>query len=194
MTWHCRADLSRKGARPTHSRPRLWNAWQPGRLACGKCGRCGGPAGPDGGWCNRCIAECRDYTQQLDLRQLPELNTEPLDCAAIFYARAGIPVHPLVPGCKVPVTKNGVLDATTDTRRIRSWWRACPDYNIGLACGVVFDVLDIDIKDGKPGYESLTRLRLAGLALGAWAAAGTPTGYGNHSNGASGLDFRVSVR
>jgi hypothetical protein len=33
MTWHYRADLSRKGARPTHSRPRQCNAWQPGRLA-----------------------------------------------------------------------------------------------------------------------------------------------------------------
>jgi Bifunctional DNA primase/polymerase, N-terminal len=91
------------------------------------CGRCGGPAGPSGAWCDRCIAECRSYSQQLDLQRLPEFNTEPLDWSAIFYARAGIPVFPLTPGTKIPLARSkGVHDATTDLRVIRSWWGAIP--------------------------------------------------------------------
>jgi hypothetical protein len=159
------------------------------------------------------IAACREYTLNLDLQRLPileELGKDdrdnfdmfgPLGWAAIYYARAGIPVFPLAPGSKIPHKGSaGVKDATTDTRRIRPWRRRHPNDNIGLACGVIFDALDIDCKDRKPGYESLTRLRLAGLTQGAWATAHTPTGGrhvlfapsgdGNHSNGASGLDFR----
>jgi hypothetical protein len=164
------------------------------------CDRCGGPAGPEGAWCDNCIRECREYTLQLDLQRSPELNTEPLEWAAIFYARAGVPVFPLRPGSKVPATKHGKDDATTDLRVIRSWWRDHPNHNIGLVCGVIFDVLDVDIKDGRPGYESIARLRIAGHLLGAWGSAITPTGgrhllympssEGAHVDRASGLDFR----
>jgi hypothetical protein len=164
------------------------------------CGRCGGPSGPEGAWCSNCIHECKEYTRRLDLQRFPELNTAPPDWAATFYARAGIPVFPLIPGKKVPATKHGKDDATTDLRRVRAWWRRHPNDNIGLVCGVIFDVLDIDIKDGRPGYESLARLRIAGHLLGAWGSAITPTGGrhllyvpsgdGGHVDHASGLDFR----
>lgn len=164
------------------------------------CGRCGGPSGDGGAWCEPCIKTCREYTQRLDLTRLPELNTNTLAWAACCYARAGIPVLALRPGSKVPATKRGVDDATTDLRQIRSWWQRHPGDNIGLANGHLFDVLDVDTKEGRPGPESLTRLRLAGLTRGAWAAATTPSGGqhvlyapsgdGNHADSASGLDFR----
>lgn len=135
-----------------------------------------------------------------NLQRLPELNTEPLGHAALFYAGAGIPVHPLLPGRKVPATKNGFKDATTDLQRVRDYWQRHPHHNIGLATGHKFDVLDVDTKDGRPGAESLTRLRIVGLTVGAWAAAATPSGgrhilfvpsgNGNHGNKASGLDYR----
>jgi hypothetical protein len=135
-----------------------------------------------------------------NLQRLPELNTEPLGHAAMFYAGAGIPVHPLLPGRKVPATKNGFKDATTDLQRVRDYWQRHPHHNIGTATGQKFDVLDVDTKDGRPGSESLTRLRIVGLTVGAWAAAATPSGGrhilfvpsgdGNHGNKASGLDFR----
>ena len=67
------------------------------------CGRCGGTAGPEGAWCDNCIRTCKEYTQQLDLQRFTELNTEPLEWAAVFYARVGIPVFPLMPGKKVPL-------------------------------------------------------------------------------------------
>jgi Bifunctional DNA primase/polymerase, N-terminal len=164
------------------------------------CGRCEGTAGPEGAWCDRCISACRNHTERLDLQRLPELNSEALPWAAAFYARAGIPVHPLRPGMKLPATKNGFKDATTDLRTVQDFWRNNPDHNIGIATGHKFDVLDVDTKDGRPGADSLTRLRLAGLTIGAWAAATTPSGGrhilftpsgdGNHGNQVSGLDFR----
>jgi hypothetical protein len=170
------------------------------------CGSCGGSAGPEGAWCSRCITECREHTLRLDLQRLPiiaELG-EGWDAhrwAAIFYGRTGIPVFPLVPESKIPHRGSaGVDDATTDLRRIRAYWTRHPNDNVGLACGAVFDVLDVDTKDGRPGYESLRRLRLAGLTQGTWGAALTPTGGrhilfapsgdGNHADRASGLDFR----
>ena|SRR5215212_6034863 len=97
-------------------------------------------------------------------------------------------------------TRHGVLDATTDIRQIRAWWRANPKYNVGLATGYQFDALDVDIKDGRRGRESLAALRDAGLIGGAWALASTPSGGchvlfdpsgdGNHVSRATGLDFR----
>jgi hypothetical protein len=155
---------------------------------------------PAGAWCDSCIRTCREHTEMLDLQRLPELNSEPLPWAAYFYARAGIPVHPLRSGSKVPATKNGFKDASTDLQLIRDHWRQYPHHNIGLAAGHKFDVLDVDTKDGRPGAESLARLRLAGLTVGAWTAATTPSGGrhilftpsgdGNHGDATSGLDFR----
>jgi hypothetical protein len=172
------------------------------------CGCCGGPAGPEGAWCSDCIRTCREHTLRLDLQRLPIIDElgeredgDTYRWAAIFYARAGIPVFPLVPGTKIPHKRTaGVDDATTDLRRVRDRWTRHPNDNIGLATGHVFDVLDVDIKDGRPGYESLRKLRLAGLTEGAWAASLTPTGGrhilfapsggGNHADKPSGLDFR----
>jgi hypothetical protein len=135
-----------------------------------------------------------------DLARLPELNTMSLPEAAAFYASCGIPVHPLLPGKSKPATVHGKDDASTDAGLIEYWWRRNPRYNIGLVCGVILDVLDIDIKDGRPGYESMARLRIAGHLLGVWAAANTPTGgkhllyvpsgEGCHVDKSSGLDFR----
>src|SRR5215211_1232574 len=164
------------------------------------CDRCSGKAGPDGAWCDRCIRTCRDHTERLDLQRLSDLNAESLGWAAYFYARAKLPVHPLRTGSKLPATRNGFNDATTDLQLIRDHWRRHPNHNIGLATGHKFDVLDVDTKDGRPGADSLTRLRLAGLTVGVWAVATTPSGGrhilftpsgdGNHGDGASGLDFR----
>ena len=37
-----------------------------------------------------------------------------------------------------------MLGATTNEQTIRSWWRASPDANIGLACGNGRVVVDVD--------------------------------------------------
>lgn len=61
---------------------------------------------------------------------------------AVTYASMGIPVFPVTQS-KRPVTKNGFLDATTDTATVRKWWRKNPNYLIGCP-NSMFTVLDID--------------------------------------------------
>lgn len=77
--------------------------------------------------------------------------------AAIHYARRGWPVHPLRPLSKLPASKHGCNDATTDERQIRAWWAENPDYNIGLRTGVMWFVLDVDTKhqDAAEWLESV---------------------------------------
>ncbi|TET32867.1 MAG: DUF3987 domain-containing protein [Planctomycetota bacterium] len=66
--------------------------------------------------------------------------------AAIHYAELEYPVFPCAPGGKVPITKHGFKDATTDIEQIETWWRQRPDANIGITTtGLV--VIDVDGAD-----------------------------------------------
>ncbi len=78
--------------------------------------------------------------------------------AALRYAVGGVPVVPIVPGKKVPLTEHGVHDASTDTATIMAWWQRWPRADLALACGEAsgFDVLDVDRQHG--GIESLAKL------------------------------------
>lgn len=78
-----------------------------------------------------------------DLDEADDAATGLLD-AATAYARRGWPVHPLAARGKVPVTRHGYLDATTDEARVRRWWTRHPHHNIGIATGHLFDVIDVD--------------------------------------------------
>jgi hypothetical protein len=65
--------------------------------------------------------------------------------AALWYATQQLPVFPLQAGLKVPQRgTHGVLDASTDPAQIRRWWNRWPEANIGLACGHLVDVIDVD--------------------------------------------------
>lgn len=75
--------------------------------------------------------------------------------AARWYAAQGVKIFPLKPGDKVPATRNGFKDATTDPAQVQAWWAKDPAYNIGLPTGLTFDVVDID---GPTGYASLSEL------------------------------------
>ncbi|MFE3443503.1 bifunctional DNA primase/polymerase [Nocardia sp. NPDC059180] len=72
----------------------------------------------------------------------------PIFHLALDYAAISMEVFPLKPQSKVPATRNGMLDATTDPAIIRAWAAENPWYNIGgrPAPGIV--VLDIDIQHG----------------------------------------------
>lgn len=83
-------------------------------------------------------------------------RVEALLQAALWYVGRGISVFPLKPGEKVPATRHGFKDATTDPEQVRAWWADTPAYNIGLPTGHMFDVIDID---GPPGYASLLEVR-----------------------------------
>lgn len=121
--------------------------------------------------------------------------------AAVRYARAGWPVFPCRPDAKQPVTRHGVLDAETDPRTIARWWSRHPDANVAIATGAPGPtVLDVDVKDGKPGHASLTKAIRAGLVPGPMALVRTPSGgshlyyagdeQGNGSLPRHGLDLR----
>ena len=80
---------------------------------------------------------------------------------ALKYASKGWPVIPLKPdpdktddpSHKVPRTKNGLTDASTDTKQIDAWWGRWPEAGIGVITGAVSGlvVIDLDENDGKNG-------------------------------------------
>ena len=75
-----------------------------------------------------------------------------------YYRERGWPVIPVRPRSKIPLTKHGVKDATTDTAQIAAWWKVHPDANVGIACGAPGpQVLDIDDLAAVPA-EELARL------------------------------------
>jgi len=74
---------------------------------------------------------------------------------ATWYASQGIPVFPLRPGRKRPLTEHGLNDATTDVATITLWWQRHPDANIGAATGVVFDCIDVDGPEGAASLDAL---------------------------------------
>jgi len=85
--------------------------------------------------------------------------------AALEYARHGIPVFPLLPNGKTPLTAHGFKDATIDEAKITAWWTSTPDANIGMPTGLVTrrSVVDEDNKPwkgatGSQTMESLTTI------------------------------------
>jgi hypothetical protein len=97
--------------------------------------------------------------------------------AALRYARADWPVFPCVPGEKVPATRHGLLDATTDPDKITWWWSRNPERNVAIATGSPGpDVLDVDVRQDGSGFAAFNRLRREGFLDGASAYVRTPSG------------------
>jgi hypothetical protein len=96
---------------------------------------------------------------------------------ALDYAQklgwAVFPCHTIINGAcscgkecksqgKHPMTKKGVLDATTDNATITAWWTQNPQANIGVATGKVSGifVVDVDNAGEKMGDYELDLLEL----------------------------------
>jgi hypothetical protein len=138
--------------------------------------------------------------------------------AAAYYASIGWPVFPLVPNDKRPLIKrahepgdpcrgecgmlgHGLWDGTVDAAQVTSWWTQQPTANIGLRTGDIFDVIDVDVKDGRDGPGSFWQIcedtgmrpTLLGAALtptGGRHLLIAPTGQGNLSGIREGVDYR----
>ena len=78
---------------------------------------------------------------------------------ALELAARGWAVHPLRPGRKEPLTSHGCKDASRDVDQIRTWWRATPAANIGIATGTPSQIFGLDI-DGEEGERNLLALEL----------------------------------
>lgn len=94
------------------------------------------------------------------------------------YTNYGWELFPVLPNKKRPATPNGFHDATCDAEAIRRWREDIPDANIGLRTGKASEVfvLDIDIKNGAPGMDSLAELEEVHGELPATLSATTPSG------------------
>ena len=97
---------------------------------------------------------------------------------ALAYARRGWPVFPCRPGQKVPATRHGYKDATTDEQQITGWFGRNPGRNVAIATGAPGpDVLDVDVHGpAGNGYAALGRLHCAGLLEDAYGYVRTPSG------------------
>lgn len=94
--------------------------------------------------------------------------------SAINYAKSGIKVFPLAPNSKKgQVLQSWKYEATTDIEKIRQWWDANPNYNIGIAPDEKLLIVDVDVKNNHFGFESLKKY---GNYLPTTAKVETPSG------------------
>lgn len=139
----------------------------------------------------------------LDSHSQPTAND--LYREAQLLIRSGQPVFPcksVGDKAKAPLTKNGVKDATLDIAQVRAWWKRNRNASIGIPTGIVWDVLDVDVKDNADGRVHLPYLTHLGLLNGCKRVIKTPSGgwhlyfpssrvLGNKGKAASlGLDVR----
>jgi hypothetical protein len=103
--------------------------------------------------------------------------------AAQLLAREGQPVFPCLDKdrgtkhrAKSPWTRNGYQDASADIPQIKTWWTSYRGAAIGLPTGVLWDVLDVDIKNGSDGRRHLHKLQVNGLLNGCKRVVKTPSG------------------
>lgn len=82
--------------------------------------------------------------------------------AALAYARRGWRVVPIIRGQKRPPFDAWQDKATTDEALIRRWWKGAA-HGVGIATGTrsgIF-VVDVDVRPGKDGNETLADLEAA---------------------------------
>ncbi len=112
---------------------------------------------------------------------LEDAVSNPVHRMALSCAERGWPVFPCLWDSKVPLTRHGYLDASTDLDQVTRWFARHPHRNLAVATGAPGpDVLDIDYRGpAAHGFPALRRLRAAGLLDNAAAQVRTPSG-GRH--------------
>jgi hypothetical protein len=80
----------------------------------------------------------------------PGISLSEVGQRGVACAKVGWHVFPVAPKTKVPQTRHGLLDATTDVERIAAWWSKHPDSSLGIRTGKESGlvVLDLDVKNG----------------------------------------------
>lgn len=96
---------------------------------------------------------------------------------ALELAGLGVPVFPLKPRDKTPLTTGGFKQATVDRGLVEQAWKRWPDANIGIATGGPLRLLVADV-DGPAGQAFLAHLEKHHGALPETRAS--TTGKGRH--------------
>jgi hypothetical protein len=137
-------------------------------------------------------------------RGLAITDATPPGQAALIYAAHGIPVLPLrgkLPRIPKRAGGRGVHDSTCDPHTIRAWWQLWPDANIGLRCGIPFDVVDVEVA-GQLSLERLLAERggepIGGPRVrtgsGGWHLYVEPTGLPDKIGVLAHVDYRAANR
>lgn len=91
--------------------------------------------------------------------------------SALELAAKGFHVFPVTEGQKKPPRISDFPElASRDPQQIKEWWGTWPDANIGISTTRFGDnealvVVDVDVKEGKNGEESVLKWELAGKEL-----------------------------
>jgi hypothetical protein len=85
----------------------------------------------------------------------------PVGCSCGDLGCGQVAKHPL--GALVP---HGLTEATTNRARVLAWWTRYPQANIGLACGQLFDVLDLDGPDALAAIRAFANRHGVALLVG----------------------------
>jgi hypothetical protein len=104
--------------------------------------------------------------------------------------------HPLA-----ALVPHGLREATTNRARVLAWWTRYPHANIGLACGQLFDVLDLDGPDALAALRSFADRHGVALPVGGpvartgrevagWRYYLTPAGLGRRSGVLERVDYQ----
>ncbi len=115
------------------------------------------------------------------------------------YASDGIDVFPCDANGKSPLTKHGYKDASSNANDVERWWKAYPDANIGMPTGRRNNlvIVDVDIKGGAKGFESLSQLMSEGVVFDTKTVK-TPSGgyhyYYTYPEGFDRVKNKVNVR
>lgn len=115
-----------------------------------------------------------------DLDESGGTNASVLLRAALGYAKRNVPVFPLEPAGKRPLTYSGFWEATTDARLIEAWWRRWPTANVGAPTGRGSGLLVLDVDPAAGGLESLADLERSNEPLPKTTRARTGGG-GTHA-------------
>jgi hypothetical protein len=137
-------------------------------------------------------------------RDLGITNATPPGQAALAYAAHGVPVLPLrgkLPRIPKRAGGHGVHDATCDPDTIEAWWRRWPEANIGLRCGIAFDVIDVEVAGRRSlelllaehGGEPIGGPRVR-TGSGGWHLYVEPTGLPDKVGVLAHVDYRAADR
>jgi Bifunctional DNA primase/polymerase, N-terminal len=99
----------------------------------------------------------RPHRQNLAGERIPRPPDGVMRDAALDYAARGLPVFPCQAGGKTPLTRHGLLDASTHREHVWQWWRRWPRANIAVATGPGSGwlVVDLDGPEGRASWEQL---------------------------------------